>query len=87
MRDLFQYVPGSSLIHRLNPITKLLITIVICAAAFITDSLVFLLVLLLLDLAIGFIAGVPGKTLGILKGLDNDGVLYYFMDLESYELV
>ena len=27
MRDLFQYVPGSSLIHRLNPITKLLLTI------------------------------------------------------------
>ena len=69
MRDLFQYAPGSSLIHRLNPITKLLLTIVICAAAFITDNLIFLLVLLLLDLAIGFIAGVPGKTISILKGL------------------
>ncbi len=69
MKDLFQYVPGSSLIHRLNPITKLLITVAVCAAAFITDSLVFLLVLLALDLAIGFIAGVPEKTVGILKGL------------------
>ncbi len=69
MRDLFQYVPGHSLIHRLNPITKLFLTIVICAAAFITDSLIFLLVLLALDLAIGFIAGVPKKTVSILKGL------------------
>ncbi len=69
MRDLFQYVPGTSLIHRLNPITKLFLTIVICAAAFITDKLVFLLALLALDLAIGFIAGVPKKTVGILKGL------------------
>ena len=69
MRELFQYVPGDSLIHRLNPITKLLLTIVICAAAFITNSLVMLLVLLAADLAIGFIAGVPKKTLAILKGL------------------
>ena len=69
MRDLFQYVPGASLIHRLNPVTKLLITVVICAAAFITDSLIFLLALLALDLLIGVIAGVPEKTVGILKGL------------------
>lgn len=69
MRELFQYMPGASLIHRLNPITKLLLTIVICAAAFITDNLIFLLLLLVLDLAIGFIAGVPKKTLAILRGL------------------
>ncbi len=69
MKDLFEYVPGSSLIHRLNPVTKLLLTVAVCAAAFITDSLIFLLALLGLDLAIGFIAGVPKKTVGILKGL------------------
>ena len=69
MRDLFQYTPGDSLIHRLNPITKLLLTVVICIAAFVTNSLVILLVLLAADLAIGLIAGVPKKTLTILKGL------------------
>ena len=69
MRELFQYVPGDSLIHRLNPITKLLLTVAICAAAFVTDSLIFLVLLLLIDLLIGFVAGVPKKTLSILKGL------------------
>ena len=69
MRDLFEYAPGASIIHRLNPITKLLLTVVICAAAFITDRLLFLVGLLILDLAIGFIAGVPKKTLVILRGL------------------
>ena len=69
MRDLFQYVPGISLLHRLNPVTKLLLTVVICVAAFITDRLIFLLGLLALDLLIGFIAGVPKKTVNILKGL------------------
>ena len=69
MRDLFEYTPGSSIIHRLNPITKLFLTIVICVAAFMTDRLLFLVGLLMLDLLIGFIAGVPKKTLVILRGL------------------
>ncbi len=69
MRDLFQYVPGNSLIHRLNPISKIGMTVAICVAAFVTDNLFFLVGLLGVNLAIGLIAGVPGKTLGILKGL------------------
>ena len=69
MKDLFQYVPGNSLIHRLNPITKIVLTAAICVAAFMTDSLIYLAALLIVDLAIGVIAGVPKKTLGILRGL------------------
>ena len=79
MRDLFQYVPGDSLIHRLNPITKLLLTVVICAAAFITNRLVILLALLGVDLAIGFIAGIPKKTLVILKGLLKIAVFLFVL--------
>lgn len=69
MKDLLQYTPGDSLIHRLNPITKLALTAAICIAAFISDSLPFLLFLLALDLLIGFAAGVAKKALGIFKGL------------------
>ena len=32
MNNLFQYVPGNSLIHRMNPVTKIFMTIIICAA-------------------------------------------------------
>ena len=69
MKDLLQYTPGDSLIHRLNPLTKILLTAAICAAAFISDSLPFLLCLLALDLLIGFTAGVAQKALGIFRGL------------------
>ena len=69
MNDLFRYVPGDSILHRMNPVTKIFLTIVICAAAFISDRLVFLAALLLLDLLIGIVAGVAGRTLNIFKGL------------------
>ena len=79
MKDLFQYVPGNSLIHRLNPITKILLTVAICVAAFMTDSLICLAVLLAIDPGIGLIAGVPKKTLDILKGLLKIAVFLFVL--------
>ena len=69
MNNLFQYVPGNSVIHRMNPVTKIFLTIVICVAAFVTDNLFFLLGLLAVDLLIGVIAGVAGRTWSIFRGL------------------
>jgi energy-coupling factor transport system permease protein len=69
MNQLFQYVPGNSVIHRLNPVTKLLMTIVICVAAFVTDHLGVLLALLAVDILIGVTAGIGSRTWGILRGL------------------
>ena len=59
MNNLFQYVPGDSVIHRMNPVTKIFLTIVICIAAFISGNLFYLAALLAVDLMIGFVAGVP----------------------------
>ena len=69
MNNLFQYVPGNSLIHRMNPVSKLLLTVVICIAAFITDHIAVLLALLALDVLIGVTAGIAGRTWSILRGL------------------
>ena len=69
MNNLFQYVPGNSLIHRMNPVTKIFLTIIICVAAFVTDRLLFLVGLLAVDLLIGIVAGVANRTWNIFRGL------------------
>ncbi len=69
MNHILQYIPGNSVIHRMNPITKILLTMMICAAAFITDQPVFLAGLLAVDLLIGMIAGVADRTWSIFRGL------------------
>ena len=75
MNNLFQYVPGNSVIHRMNPVTKIFLTIVICIAAFLSGNLFYLVGLLAVDLLIGVIAGVPGKTWTIFKGLLKIAIL------------
>ena len=81
MNELFRYVPGDSLLHRLNPITKILLTIVICVAAFTTDHLWMLAVLLVIDLSIGFVAGIAGRTLSIFRGLLKIAVFLFILQV------
>ncbi|MBO7405631.1 MAG: energy-coupling factor transporter transmembrane protein EcfT [Clostridia bacterium] len=69
MTDLFQYVPGNSPLHRMNPVTKIALTLCVCVAAFLTDNLFVLLFLLLFDLMIGVVGGVTRKAFSIFRGL------------------
>ncbi len=84
MNDLFRYIPGHSVIHRLNPVTKIFLTVVICVAAFITDNLFFLLGLLAVDLLIGVLAGVAGRTWSILRGLLKIAVFLFVLQALLY---
>jgi energy-coupling factor transport system permease protein len=43
MKGFFDYVPGSSYLHRLNPMTKLLLALMICITAFISANHLFLI--------------------------------------------
>lgn len=81
MNNLFQYVPGNSLIHRMNPVTKIFLTVIICVAAFVTDRLVFLAGLLALDLLIGIVAGVANRTWNIFRGLLKIAVFLFLLQV------
>jgi len=81
MNNLFQYVPGNSLFHRLNPVTKIFLTAMICVAAFVTDRLEYLVLLLAVDVLIGVIAGVAGRTWSVLRGLLKIAVFLFLLQI------
>ena len=74
-------MPGNSAIHRLNPVIKIFLTIIICAAAIVTDHLWFLGMLLGVDLLIGIIAGVADRTWNILRGLLKIAVFLFILQI------
>ena len=81
MTDVFQYTPGTSPLHRMNPVTKIFLTIVICIAAFLSDNIFYLLFLLVFDLLLGVIAGVPRKAFSIFKGLLKVSVFLFLLQI------
>ena len=69
MNGFLEYVPGDSLMHRLNPVVKLLGAIVFAVACFCTSNLVFLACMLALALGISASCGMLRATTGLMKAV------------------
>ena len=67
MVNVIDYVPGTTLLHRLNPVAKLALAAAIIVATFLADSFAMLVGLLVLTLALGAYAGVLERLVGLLK--------------------
>ena len=50
MKGFLDYAPGDTFFHHLNPLTKLLISLLISIAAFISGSHLFIAALIVLNL-------------------------------------
>ncbi|MGN0286682.1 MAG: energy-coupling factor transporter transmembrane component T family protein, partial [Atopobiaceae bacterium] len=67
MTNVIDYVPGNTLLHRLNPVTKLAIATAIIVATFLAGTYPMLLGLLALTLLLGVYAGVFSRLVSLLK--------------------
>jgi len=69
MKGFLEYVPGNSLIHRLNPMVKLIGSILFAVACFCTSNLVFVCCMLVLALAMAASCGMLRQTTGLMKAV------------------
>ena len=81
MKGLFDYCEGDSFIHRLNPLTKILLSISICAASFISNSHFLIICLIGLSLAIAAISGIFNRAVIMLKGLLKLSIILFVFQL------
>ena len=81
MINVIDYVPGSTLLHRLNPVTKLGVAAAIIAATFLADTYALLLGLLVLSFGLAAYAGVPGRLASLLKLLVPLAVVMLLLQL------
>ncbi len=69
MNGVLNYIPGDTILHRLDPRTKLLFSLLVCVAAFLSNQVLYLLALLALNLCFALMGGVIPQTLRILRGM------------------
>lgn len=81
MLNVIDYVPGTTALHRLNPVVKLALATAIIAATFLAQSWAALAGLLLLTLALGAYAGVSSRLAGLLKVLAPVAVIMLLLQV------
>lgn len=69
MNGFLEYVPGDSLLHRLNPVAKLFFAVLFAIACFCTGNLAFLCCMLALALAAAASCGMMKQTFGLMKAV------------------
>jgi energy-coupling factor transport system permease protein len=81
MTGLLDYVGGNSLLHRLNPLTKLLQAFILCASCFITDNLFVVLGICCLNLILAGIGGIIKRSLKILLSLVKLSIVLFVVQI------
>lgn len=83
MKGFLSYIQGESILHKLNPISKIYCAFMICASCFVCSNQFLLIALIALSVVLGFVAGIQvGKrVLSLLKGLVKISVFLFILQL------
>ena len=75
MRKFLEYVPGTSFIHRMNPVAKLACALLVSVACFCTANLAFIAAILVIDAALAVSCGMVREALGLARAVAAFSVL------------
>ncbi|MBP5452297.1 MAG: energy-coupling factor transporter transmembrane protein EcfT [Treponema sp.] len=88
MKGFLDYLPGNSILHRMHPLVKIFVSILICAASFCSSNFFYLAGIIILNILMALVGngGVKGnglfrRTLGILKGLVKMSIFLFILQL------
>ena len=69
MKGFLEYVPGNSLLHKMNPVAKLAVSLLIVFACFITRSFAVLVAILVFDYVLAARCKLMPQTVGLTKAV------------------
>lgn len=87
MKGFLDYLPGNSVLHKMHPLVKILVSVLICAASFCSSNYFFLAGIILVNILMGAVGngkehnGLLARTFGILKGLVKMSVFLFILQL------
>jgi energy-coupling factor transport system permease protein len=81
MTGLLDYVPGDSLLHRLNPLTKLILSFSLCVFCFLTARHFLILSVIALNLALAGLGGIIGRSLRTLRSLVKFSLILFIVQI------
>lgn len=81
MKGFLDYAPGDTFFHHLNPLIKLLISLLISIAAFISGSHLFITALIVLNLVMAARAGIFQRGVMLLTGLLKFSAFIFILQL------
>jgi energy-coupling factor transport system permease protein len=81
MTGLLDYVGGDSLLHRINPLTKMLLAFGLCVACFLTGNVFAVFGIIALNLVMAALAGIIRRSIKILLSLMKLSLVLFIVQI------
>jgi energy-coupling factor transport system permease protein len=81
MRGFLDYVSGDSMLHRLNPLTKLLMSVELCASCFLTQNHFAVIGIIAFNLILAASAGLLARSLKMLASLVKLSIVLFIVQI------
>lgn len=81
MKGFLEYVPGDTPLHRLNPLTKLLLSLLICASCFVSGYHLFSVGIIILNLLMAASAGILRRAAVMLASLAKLSLVLFLIQV------
>ena len=87
MKGLLDYLPGGSILHKMHPLVKIFVSILICAAAFCSSNYFYLAGIIIFNILMGAVGngkernGLLSRTFGIFKGLFKMSIFLFILQI------
>ena len=89
MKGFLDYLPGSSVLHRMHPLIKIFVSVLICAASFCSSNPFYLIGVIVFNVLMAAAGngkikngnGLLKRTLGILKGLIKMSIFLFILQV------
>jgi energy-coupling factor transport system permease protein len=81
MRGFLDYVHGESIPHRLNPLTKIIVSFGLCLAPFLTQSLALVAAIIFINLCFAAAAGLLNRSLAVLRSLARLSAVLFLVQI------
>jgi energy-coupling factor transport system permease protein len=81
MNGFLDYVPGTSPLHRLNPLSKLVLSLVLCVCCFVSEAHLYILSIIVFNLLLAVSAGIFKRALKMLIALLKFSILLFILQV------
>jgi len=81
MKGILEFSQGETIIHKLNPLTKMLLALLLCMSSFVSNNILMAVAIIALNIIIGYMAGIPKKALSLLSTLLKVGSFLFLIQI------
>ena len=81
MKGFLNYSEGDSVLHRMNPLIKILLSLLICVSCFLSDSHIFVAGIIMLNIAIAAIGGITKRAVSMLISLTKLSLFLFLIQV------